>query len=125
MTKPRIATGPARKKVVTSGQVVAAPLSVGSELLTLEHAVEGVAALVEVQRHGGLEESEDLDRAVAALLALVGCRTRDLGRVIRGSLSPDLFLARHNEALGGTVEGDDSDVVLPAARRAARGRRRG
>jgi hypothetical protein len=102
---------------------VPASVSVGSELLTLEHAIEGVAALVEVQRHGGLEEGDDIERGVSALLALVGCRVRDLGRVVRGAMPADLFLARHNESLG-AMAGHDPDLLAPAApRRACRSRR--
>ncbi len=96
-------------------------VSVGYELLTLEHAVEGVAALVEMLRLGDLDD-RDAERGVSALLALLGCRVRDLGRVVRGAMPADLLLAPHNEAME-AMKGDDPDVLLPAPARPP-GRRR-
>jgi hypothetical protein len=107
------------------GREPAQSISVGHELLMLEHAIQGVAALVDAQRLGGIDDY-DIEQGVAALMALVGTRVRDLGRLVRGSMPADFLLARHNEALD-AMEGDDPDVVLPAAPppRAKGHRRRG
>ncbi len=94
-------------------------VSVGYELQTLEHAVEGALVLVELQRVSGLEEGEDIGRSVSPVLALVACRVRDLGRVVRGSMPADQFLAPHNDALDPHA-GDDPDLLVPPRTRAAR-----
>ena len=90
-------------------------VSVSAELTVIQRAVEGAGVLVELGRHGGLED-EDTGALVASILALTACRVRDLGRLVRGSMPVDLFVASHNEAVIGS---DGKDVVLNATGRNA------
>lgn len=89
------------------GHVVKA-VSVSAELLLLQRAVQHVADLLDIEKidHPVSEESQ---RQSAAVLNLVACRLRDLGRAARGRLPVELFVAPHNEAV------DDSgaeDLIL-------------
>lgn len=83
-------------------------VSVSAELAVLQRAVEGAAALVELDRQGGLE-GEDGRANVVAILALVSCRLRDLGRAARGSLDAKDFWAPHNSIIEGS---DAEDLVI-------------
>jgi len=78
-------------------------VSVSAELTTIQRAVEGAALLVEVGRHGGVE-NEDTGALVSAILALAAVRLRDLGRAGRGTLDVESFWAPHGAAV------DDSDM---------------
>ncbi|WP_248345402.1 hypothetical protein [Anaeromyxobacter paludicola] len=93
-------------------------ISVGYELLTLQHAVEAAAALVEA---GSADLDGRAEHQVLAVLALVGCRLRDLGRAVGGHLDPAVLWAPHNAALDGIRGGEDRDVVLPPSPDRARG----
>ena len=83
-------------------------VSVTHEVSTIQEAVEGAAALLEMHRQGGLE-GEDLTVKAVAVLALASCRLRDLGRACRGSLKVEQFWAPHNAALDAT---EAEDVIL-------------
>lgn len=97
---------------VTNSSPVRA-VSVSHELTTIQRAVEGAAVLIEIGRQGGLE-GDDVGGFASAILALVACRIRDLGRACRGTLDTRVFSAPHNLP----VEGHEAeDVILyPAAR---------
>jgi len=62
-------------------------VSVSSELITIQRAVEGAALLVEVGRQGGVED-EETGALASAVLAIAACRLRDLGRAARGTEVP-------------------------------------
>lgn len=94
-------------------------ISVSAELAVIQRSVEAAALLVEVGRQGGVGD-EDVEALASAVLALTACRLRDLGRAVRGSLAPELFVAAHNEAVAGA---DSGDVHLGPQRRAARMRK--
>ncbi|HYD51670.1 MAG TPA: hypothetical protein VEA99_03540 [Gemmatimonadaceae bacterium] len=85
-------------------------VSVSSELITIQRAVEGAALLVEVGRQGGVED-EDTGALASAVLAIAACRLRDLGRAARGMLDVESFWAPHNAA----AEAPGRDVVLRSA----------
>ncbi len=89
---------------------LARAVSVSNELATLQRAVEGASLLVEVARHGGVE-GEDSAPQVAAILSLVSCRLRDLGRAARGTLDAGAFWAPHNAVVGSGTK-DQEDVIL-------------
>ena len=93
---------------VWPARVVVKSVSVSAELATLQRAVDGALALVELDRQGGLE-GEDGRANVGAILALVSCRLRDLGRVAHGTLDVDVIFAPHNAAVDGA---DAEDLVL-------------
>ncbi len=99
---------------MTPQQRLARAVSVSNELAVLQRAVEGASLLVEVARHGGVEGEESAPQ-VAAILALVSCRLRDLGRAARGTLDAERFWAPHNAVVEPT-DSDQEDLVLyPAA----------
>jgi hypothetical protein len=87
------------------------PVSVSYEVATLQNAVEGAIALLELQRLGGIED-EDIEKGVLALLTLVAVRLRDLGRVMRGTMGVETFAAPHNAAPEGGAEEGRQDVIL-------------
>ena len=87
-------------------------ISVSAELAVIQKAVEGAALLIEVGRQGGVGD-EDVEALASAVLALTACRLRDLGRAVRGTLAPELFVAAHNEAVAGA---DSGDVLLGTKR---------
>lgn len=92
-------------------------VSLSNEIITLQRAIEGAATLAELGRQGGLED-EDTEALISAILALVSCRMRDLGRAARGTLNVELFWAPHNAAI--EVPGEQ-DVLMrltaPVAKR--------
>ena len=94
-------------------------ISVSAELAIIQRSVEAAALLVEVGRQGGVG-NEDVEALASAVLALTACRLRDLGRAVRGTLAPELFVAAHNEA----VAGADSDDVLLGTQRHVRRKRK-
>lgn len=99
-------------------------VSVSSELITIQRAVDGAALLVEVGRQGGVED-EDCAALVSAVLALASCRLRDLGRAARGTLDLNSFWAPHSAA--NEVPGEMEIVLRPVTpgHQARRARRRG
>ena len=93
-------------------------VSVSAELATIQQAVEAAGMIVEIGRQGGVED-EDTGALCSAILALAACRLRDLGRVVRGTMPVELFLASHNAAVEGS---DGEDLILHPATTAVRGR---
>lgn len=89
-------------------------VSVSNELTVLQRAVEGASLLVEVARQGGVE-GEDSAPQIAAILALVSCRLRDLGRAARGTLDAERFWAPHNAVVEPTDSGQEDLILYPAA----------
>lgn len=87
-------------------------VSVSAELLVLQRAVQQVADILDVEKIDN-PLSEDAQRQTAAVLNLVACRIRDLGRAARGRLPVELFIAPHNEAVAG-AEGEDV-ILYPEA----------
>lgn len=90
------------------------PVSASYEIATLKNAVEGAITLIELHRLGGLED-EDIEKSVVALLGLVACHLRDLGRVMRGAFDVEQFAALFNAAPDDGVEAAEKDVILGTA----------
>ena len=88
----------------------------GFELAALEEAVAGAWLLVDALAHHQLAEEQHVTlapRAVASILALVGSRLTQVGRVLRGNADPRLIWAAHNDAAGLPLEAGSKDVLLP------------
>ncbi len=92
---------------------LARAVSVSNELATLQRAVEGANLLVEVARHGGVED-EDSAPQVVAILALISCRLRDLGRATRGTLAAEAFWAPHNAVVESGAKDQEDLILYPA-----------
>lgn len=89
------------------------------ELYMLGDAVEAARILTDAAAVDQLANEHDNQRAVAsaaAVLTLVGLRVRDLGRVLRGEMDPDLLRARHNES---EADAEGRDVTSQARKRDA------
>lgn len=83
-------------------------VSVSAELLVLQRAVQHVTDRLDVEKIDD-PVSDDDQRQAAAVLNLVACRLRDLGRAARGRMPVELFWAPYNAAIEGSEE---EDLVL-------------
>ncbi len=88
-------------------------VSVRGELFAITNAVRGAQVLAEHAEGLGDVEVRRLVPVVAGVLALVGCRLRDLERTIHGDVNPALFFAPHNAGCALPPNPDEADVLLP------------
>ena len=90
-------------------------VSLNLELANLEHALRGTSLLAELLANHNLPDEEARRMAphcIAAQLALVNARLRQVGRVIRGEEGAERLWAVHNATLPSPLPGDDGDVRL-------------
>jgi len=85
-------------------------VSVSAELLVLQRAVQGVADRLDVETNDS-PVSDEHQRQANAILNLVACRIRDLGRAARGRLPVELFWAPYNAAID-TKDANEEDLIL-------------
>ena len=93
----------------------ASAVSLNLELANLEHALRGTSLLAELLANHNLPDEEARRMAphcIAAQLALVNARLRQVGRVIRGEEGAERLWAVHNATLPSPLPGDDGDVRL-------------
>lgn len=90
-------------------------ISLNLELAHLEEALRGAALLAELLANHGLPDEETqrmVPHCIAAQLALVNARLRQVGRVIRGEEDAEALWAPHNATSSSPLPGDDGDVRL-------------
>jgi hypothetical protein len=87
-------------------------VSVSAELLNLERAVQGVADRLDVTTID-TPVTEEHQRQATAVLNLIACRLRDLGRAARGRFAADLFWTHFNSA-DEDADGEDFVIYPPA-----------
>ena len=87
-------------------------VSVRGELFAIGSAVRGAQVLAEHAEGVSETEVRRLTPMIAGILALVGCRLRDLERTIHGDLDPALLFAPHNLGGAPSPNPDESDVLL-------------
>ena len=74
--------------------------SLSYELATLEAAVEGARMLVDLVANDQAQDEHDAMHApgaASAVMTLVNLRIRDIGRLLRGEMDPDMLRGAHNE----------------------------
>jgi hypothetical protein len=89
-------------------------VSISFELDEVEAAVQAARLAVDLLRFDAAvteEDAEGVPCAVSGVLALVGCRLRDVSRVIRGSAPPRSIVAPHN-LVDRNGTGEPEDLVL-------------
>ena len=87
--------------------------SLARELEQLERAADAAATLTGTARDCKDQVDDEPDRLpslAGAVITLVGCRLRDLRRVVRGQQDPGSFWAIHCDTGPVPVTTDDSDV---------------
>ena len=82
---------------------------------TIQRAVEGAGLLVEVGRHGGVEDEES-GAFVSAILDLVTPYSEP-GRAARGTLDAEVYWASHNAAVDDTTPGEEDVILYPVSRK--------